>query len=1079
MDGGSRNPSGFCQRRSCALARKAIVPPSSDFSLPRPDRSRDNPEKAGCPRFAPYVDVTISPSGDSYIEGDETVIFTITSSETYTINGDATTASVMILDDELSTITLTVSETELDELETSTSSLVLTRTGEATGTLTVTYSLSGTALEDEDYELTGTAFFPAGEDEIEIIVTPLEERRAEEGEEIVFTIETSARYDIASGSEDATLTILNDDYGPTTTGIDDVEAVEEDAPFVIDLWAAFADADDADEDLFFDVGAGSDGVIANVDQETGELSLTFVSDYQGDTLVLVECVDTDGNLLSAYFRVEVANVNDAPSGVEYTVGIIENGPDQSIPLDQLFADIDDLFDAMSFEVVDNSNPALVSWDINEGSGELDIFLLEDESGTAILDLLVTDEGEFTGHTTITVLVLPSTSALGAVTFSALANNLAITGSTGSDSIAIDVGDGEVTLNGEATGLDPADFRYIDIATGAGADTIDLSGMEATDFTGLWKTTIRSEDGNDLIVGSFGSDDIFAGAGDDSANGGAGFDWLYGGAGSDTLGGGPGDDRLQANDGEADGSADSLDGGAGNDTLIVAESSDSWSDSSALNTIQNGASFPPESIYPVAGTGSGFGAGFEAGSYSGSPPTIEIETEETEVDEDSEVELTISRSGSTASSLAVQLYFAGTATLQNSSSYAAGDYKLIDGEMGISTTVTFSSGIDSITLSLHALPDSSMDPDEHAVIGIAPSPVGAYLVGVDSSCSVTIKNESAWMTAEYYASHYMGTIQHEFNVNVASETPTNGWASEVPGKPYLVGRRYRYLYSGTAIIDKDSSPPDKADAEFRNLDGPGAPTSLIGTTNVGLRAVPDNGSFATYADDNLYRYDTNLFTAWPQFKYVDIAGDYGNNQGSLNVRIGLFAEFGPELPTVSANPDPLTASQAIVVVIMGDFGERQKWGLEAKAKWPGAYVYTDFVYPGQIFDMLDSFPDGSISRIILTGHGTTPDHVGVQVANNGTDDPRGATHSIDTSTIGLDIRHRIRDKLDAAGMFDIQSCAGITRERIAAAQQLADDIGHTVRYSVGVMNKLDVTPTEDDKLPLPEGVEAGWRTAEPH
>ena len=55
--------SGACGRASSAgrmpsavlgatNARKAIVPPSSDFSLPRPDRRRDNPEKAGCPRLS-------------------------------------------------------------------------------------------------------------------------------------------------------------------------------------------------------------------------------------------------------------------------------------------------------------------------------------------------------------------------------------------------------------------------------------------------------------------------------------------------------------------------------------------------------------------------------------------------------------------------------------------------------------------------------------------------------------------------------------------------------------------------------------------------------------------------------------------------------------------------------------------------------------------------------------------------------------------------------------------------------------------------------------------------------------------
>jgi Ca2+-binding RTX toxin-like protein len=87
--------------------------------------------------------------------------------------------------------------------------------------------------------------------------------------------------------------------------------------------------------------------------------------------------------------------------------------------------------------------------------------------------------------------------------------------------------------------------------GAGASA---SGDADVLFAGAAGGTIRSMDGNDVVIGGAGSDWLMGEAGNDVLDGGAGSDVLYGGAGDDVLRGGTGVN-------------DYLSGDAGNDTYL--------------------------------------------------------------------------------------------------------------------------------------------------------------------------------------------------------------------------------------------------------------------------------------------------------------------------------------------------------------------------------------------------------------------------------------------------------------------------------------------------------------------------------
>ncbi len=144
----------------------------------------------------------------------------------------------------------------------------------------------------------------------------------------------------------------------------------------------------------------------------------------------------------------------------------------------------------------------------------------------------------------------------------------------------------------------ASVRSINILGGDEANTIDLSGVLAVNYSSLatisidaanghdeligspdvgavllggdGNDTLRSGAGNDLLLGGDGNDSITAGAGNDNVQAGDGHDTVTGGSGNDLIDLGDGNDTANAGDGNdtvsADDGQDSIIGGRGNDTL---------------------------------------------------------------------------------------------------------------------------------------------------------------------------------------------------------------------------------------------------------------------------------------------------------------------------------------------------------------------------------------------------------------------------------------------------------------------------------------------------------------------------------
>ena len=143
-----------------------------------------------------------------------------------------------------------------------------------------------------------------------------------------------------------------------------------------------------------------------------------------------------------------------------------------------------------------------------------------------------------------------------------------------------------------------DVTSIVLITGAGNNTIDLSGVLASAFTGLTSINVQSGNGDDTIIGSAdlpvfadgqdGNDSITGGSASDTLVGGDGADSIAGLAGNDSIDAGDGDDIVTGDDGDdtilADDGNDTVSGNLGNDDIRGGDGLDSLSGNEGLDTL---------------------------------------------------------------------------------------------------------------------------------------------------------------------------------------------------------------------------------------------------------------------------------------------------------------------------------------------------------------------------------------------------------------------------------------------------------------------------------------------------------------
>ncbi len=113
---------------------------------------------------------------------------------------------------------------------------------------------------------------------------------------------------------DVTVAAVNDT--PTTSGLADVSVSEDAPPTEVDLHAAFADVEDADSALTYNVVGNTNPALfsgVTVNPATGKLTLSYAPDESGLAELTIRATDTNGEWAESVLAVEVEAEFGAPA----------------------------------------------------------------------------------------------------------------------------------------------------------------------------------------------------------------------------------------------------------------------------------------------------------------------------------------------------------------------------------------------------------------------------------------------------------------------------------------------------------------------------------------------------------------------------------------------------------------------------------------------------------------------------------------------------------------------------------------------------------------------------------------------
>jgi parallel beta-helix repeat protein len=165
------------------------------------------------PAGAASATVTVTPIDDTAVEGNETVILTVSADAAYTVGSPNSTTVTIADNDQVAVPTVTVTATDANASETGpdAGTFTMSRTGDTTAGLTVRYSLGGTATNGTDYaSLSGSVTIPAGAASATVAVTPIDDTTVEGNETVILTLSADAAYTVGSPNN-ATVTIADND----------------------------------------------------------------------------------------------------------------------------------------------------------------------------------------------------------------------------------------------------------------------------------------------------------------------------------------------------------------------------------------------------------------------------------------------------------------------------------------------------------------------------------------------------------------------------------------------------------------------------------------------------------------------------------------------------------------------------------------------------------------------------------------------------------------------------------------------------------------------------------------------------
>ena len=162
------------------------------------------------PAGAASAEIGLAPRDDTLLEGDESVILTLTTNASYSV-GTPSSATLFIRDNELPTVTITAPDSMAAEPGNDFGTFQISRGSVVNGTLTVYLAINGTALSGVDYvPLDSTVTIPDGSSKVTMTVIPFDDLQAEPTEDVRIQLLSSTNYNVGVPDE-AVVQIFDDD----------------------------------------------------------------------------------------------------------------------------------------------------------------------------------------------------------------------------------------------------------------------------------------------------------------------------------------------------------------------------------------------------------------------------------------------------------------------------------------------------------------------------------------------------------------------------------------------------------------------------------------------------------------------------------------------------------------------------------------------------------------------------------------------------------------------------------------------------------------------------------------------------
>src|SRR6185503_14192376 len=169
------------------------------------------------PAGSSSANLMISPIDDASVEGNETVVVTLSPEAGY-VMGSPSSATITIVDNDQTppsqpTVTVLANDSNATEKGRNRGKFTFSRTGSIASALTVSYSVAGSATSGTDYTaLSGSVTILAGRSSAIVNVTPIDDDVAEGTETVEVTLVANGAYIVGSPNS-ATVTIEDRNTG--------------------------------------------------------------------------------------------------------------------------------------------------------------------------------------------------------------------------------------------------------------------------------------------------------------------------------------------------------------------------------------------------------------------------------------------------------------------------------------------------------------------------------------------------------------------------------------------------------------------------------------------------------------------------------------------------------------------------------------------------------------------------------------------------------------------------------------------------------------------------------------------------